>query len=140
MRIALALNLPLTISSVLRNINPVFMGFFELSRALSSSARPSQTSDVGLEVGLDMWRAKVMEKDIDRWLSFAARVENQLQTINCDVYSDRYIASISSLLNELRHAAAFVQNAVQPDKQEGYFRANELAQQLRNTAHFAHHG
>jgi len=47
-----------------------------------------------------------MEKDIDRWLSFAARVETQLQTINNDVYSERYIAGISTLLSELRSAAA----------------------------------
>jgi len=79
-----------------------------------------------------------MEKDIDRWLSFAARVETQLQTINNDVYSERYIAGISTLLSELRSAAAIVKSASPPNKQERYFRANELAQQLRNTAHFAH--
>lgn len=80
-----------------------------------------------------------METDIDRWLSFAARVENQLQKINNDVYSERYIAGISSLLSELRSEAAIVKNANLADKQERYFKANELAQKLRNTAHFAHH-
>jgi len=80
-----------------------------------------------------------METDIDRWLSFAVKVENQLQTINNDVYSERYIAGISTLLSELRSAAAIVKSSGPADKQERYFEANELAQQLRNTAHFAHH-
>ena len=49
-----------------------------------------------------------MEADIERWLSFAVKVENKLQTMNNDTYSDRYIAGISNLLNELRHEAAIV--------------------------------
>ena len=80
-----------------------------------------------------------METDIDRWLSFAVRVENQLHTINNDIYSERYIASISTLLRELRHEAAIVKNANPIDRQARYFKANKLAQKLRNTAHFAHH-
>lgn len=80
-----------------------------------------------------------METDIDRWLSFAVRVENQLQTINNDIYSERYIAGISKLLSELRREAAIVKNSNFTDKQERYFKANKLAQKLRNTAHFAHH-
>ena len=81
-----------------------------------------------------------MERDIDRWLQFAGRVEHQLQTINSDVYSERYIANISTLLREFRHAAAIVKSSDDIEKQDRYLRANELAQQLRNTAHFAHHG
>lgn len=80
-----------------------------------------------------------METDIARWLNFANIVENKLQTINDDVYSDRYIAGISNLLNELRHEAAVVTSSNLPDRQECYFRANRLAQKLRNTAHFVHH-
>lgn len=79
-----------------------------------------------------------METDIDRWLSFAVKVENKLQTINNDNYSDSYIAEISNLLDELRSEAAMVKSLNLPQKQEGYFRANKLAQKLRNTVHFAH--
>ena len=80
-----------------------------------------------------------METDIERWLSFAVKVENKLQTMNNDTYSDRYIAGISNLLNELRHEAAIVKNASLLEKEDSYFRVNKLAQKLRNTAHFAHH-
>ena len=81
-----------------------------------------------------------METDIERWLSFAVKVENKLQTINSDIYSDRYIAGISNLLSELRREAAIVQSASPLESQSGYFRVNKLAQKLQNTAHFAHHG
>ena len=80
-----------------------------------------------------------MEADIERWLSFAVKVENKLQTMNNDTYSDRYIAGISNLLNELRHEAAIVKNASLLEKEDSYFRVNKLAQKLINTAHFAHH-
>ena len=80
-----------------------------------------------------------METDIERWLSFAVKVENKLQTMNNDTYSDRYIAGISNLLNELRHEAAIVKNASLLEKEDSYFRVNKLAQKLINTAHFAHH-
>lgn len=79
-----------------------------------------------------------METDIERWLNFAGKVEDKLQTINNDIYSDRYIAGISNLLSELRSEAAIVKNSSLLEKQEGYFRVNKLAQKLRNTAHFAH--
>jgi len=42
------------------------------------------------------------------------------------------------LLIELRREAADVLSASQSEKQDRYFRANQLAQKLRNTAHFAH--
>ena len=77
-----------------------------------------------------------METDIERWLSFAGKVENRLQTMNNDVYSERYIAGISNLVSELRHEAANVKSAGQLDKPDGYFRVNKLAQKLRSTAHF----
>ena len=80
-----------------------------------------------------------MEADIERWLSFAVKVENKLQTMNNDTYSDRYIAGISNLLKELRHEAAIVKNASLLEKEDSYFRVNKLAQKLINTAHFAHH-
>jgi len=80
-----------------------------------------------------------MESDIERWLSFAVKVEKKLQTMNNDVYSDKYIAGISNLLNELRSEADIVKRSNLLEKQEGYFRVNKLAQKLRNTAHFAHH-
>ena len=80
-----------------------------------------------------------METDIDRWLNFAVKVENKLQTMNNDIYSDMYIAGISSLLTELRSEAAIVKSSSVMDKQDGYVRVNKLAQKLRNTAHFAHH-
>lgn len=80
-----------------------------------------------------------METDIERWLNFAVRVENQLQTINNDIYSENYIAGISTLLNELRNEAAILRNATLADKQERYIKVNQLSQKLRNTAHFAHH-
>lgn len=80
-----------------------------------------------------------METDIERWLSFAGKVENRLQTMNNDIYSDMYIAGIAKLLNELRSEAASVKSLSMQDKQDGYVRVNKLAQKLRNTAHFAHH-
>ena len=80
-----------------------------------------------------------METDIERWLNFAVKVENKLQTINNDIYSENYIAGISNLLSELRNEAAIVKSSNLADKQERYFKANKLAQKLRNTAHFAHH-
>ena len=80
-----------------------------------------------------------METDIERWLNFAVRVENKLQTINNENYSENYIAGISNLLNELRREAAHLTNASFVDNHEHYFKANKLAQKLRNTAHFAHH-
>ena len=83
-------------------------------------------------------RVNGMEKDIQRWLGFAVEVENTLQTMNNDIYSDEYIAGISNLLSELRSEAADVLSANLPEKQDRYFRANQLAQELRNTAHFAH--
>jgi len=79
-----------------------------------------------------------MEKDIERWLSFAVEVETTLQTVNHDIYSDKYIAGITNLLIELRREAADVLNACQSEKQDRYYRTNELAQKLTNTAHFAH--
>jgi len=51
-----------------------------------------------------------METDIDRWLNFAGKVENKLQTMNNDIYSDMYIAGIAKLLNELRSEAASVKS------------------------------
>ncbi len=83
-------------------------------------------------------KADDMETDIERWLGFAAKVENKLQTMNNDIYSDKYIAGISNLLSELRSEVAIVRGADLMEKQEGYFRVNQLAQKLRNTAHFAH--
>jgi len=80
-----------------------------------------------------------METDVDRWLNFAGKVENKLQTMNNDIYSDMYIAGIAKLLNELRSEAASVKSLSMQDKQDGYVRVNKLAQKLRNTAHFAHH-
>ena len=80
-----------------------------------------------------------METDIERWLGFAAEVETTLQTMNNDIYSDQYISGISNLLIELRREAADVLSASVSEKQDRYYRANQLAQQLRNTAHFAHH-
>ena len=77
-----------------------------------------------------------METDIERWLSFAGKVENRLQTMNNDVYSERYIAGISNLVSELRSEAANMKSAGQLDKPDGYFRVNKLAQKLRSTAHF----
>ena len=79
-----------------------------------------------------------METDIERWLGFAVKVENKLQTMDNEMYSDRYIAGISNLLKELRSEAAKVQRSTPQDRQDGYFRVNALAQKLRNTAHFAH--
>jgi hypothetical protein len=80
-----------------------------------------------------------VETDIERWLGFAARVENKLHTINNDIYSDNYIAGISNLLKELRNEAAHLTRTSLVDNQEHYFKVNKLAQKLRNTAHFAHH-
>jgi len=80
-----------------------------------------------------------METDIDRWLNFAGKVENKLQTMNNEIYSDMYIAGIANLLNELRNEAAIVKSSSVMDNQDGYARVNKLAQKLRNTAHFAHH-
>ena len=71
-----------------------------------------------------------METDIERWLSFGVKVENKLKTINNEIYSDRYIAGISNLLNELRSEAAIVQTSPVLEKQERYFRVNKLAQKL----------
>jgi len=81
----------------------------------------------------------MMETDIQRWLSFATTVENKLQILNNDVYSEGYITGISDLLSELRSEAAAVQNAGVQERQDVYFRVNKLAQKLRNTAHFAHY-
>lgn len=83
-------------------------------------------------------KANAMESDIERWLGFAVKVENKLQTMNNDIYSDKYIASISNLLSELRREAAEVMNSSPSENQDRYFKANQLAQKLRNTAHFAH--
>lgn len=80
-----------------------------------------------------------METDIERWLNFAVKVENKLQTINTDSYSENYISGISNLLSELRREAANVSGTSLVDNQERYFKVNQLAQKLRNTAHFAHH-
>ena len=80
-----------------------------------------------------------METDIKRWLNFAVRVENKLQTINTDSYSENYIAGISNLLNEIRSEVANLTTTSLVDNQERYFKVNQLAQKLRNTAHFAHH-
>ena len=80
-----------------------------------------------------------MESDIKRWLNFAVRVETQLQSIDNDIYSENYIAGISTLLKELRKEAEFLKNAELTDQQECYFKVNQLSQKLRNTAHFAHH-
>lgn len=80
-----------------------------------------------------------METDIERWLSFAVRVENKLQTINNDIYSENYILGISNLLKELRNEAAHLTSKSLADNHEHYFKVNKLAQKLRNTAHFAHH-
>jgi len=78
-------------------------------------------------------KADSMERDIERWLSFAVEVETTLH-----IYSDQYISGILNLLTDLRREAADVLSASTPENQDGYFRANQLAQQLRNTAHFAH--
>jgi predicted translin family RNA/ssDNA-binding protein len=80
-----------------------------------------------------------VETDIERWLNFAVKVENKLQTINTDSYSENYISGISNLLSELRREAANVSGTSLVDNQERYFKVNQLAQKLRNTAHFAHH-
>jgi len=80
-----------------------------------------------------------VESDIERWLNFAVRVENQLQSIDNDIYSENYIAGISTLLKELRKEAEFLKSAELTDQQECYFKVNQLSQKLRNTAHFAHH-
>ncbi len=80
-----------------------------------------------------------MENDIERWLNFAVKVENKLQTINNDRYSENYITGISDLLNELRSEAANLTNTSLMDNQDRYFKVNKLAQKLRNTAYFAHH-
>ena len=80
-----------------------------------------------------------METDIERWLNFAVKVENKLQTINTGSYSENYISSISTLLKELRSEAANFSGTSLADNQERYFKVNQLAQKLRSTAHFAHH-
>lgn len=80
-----------------------------------------------------------MEDDIVRWLNFAGRVESKLQTINSDNYSEIYVTEIYNLLNELRSAATNLTATSLIDNHEGYFKVNELAQKLRNTAYFAHH-
>ena len=80
-----------------------------------------------------------MESDIERWLRFAVRVETQLQSIDNDIYSEKYIAGISTLLKELRKEAEFLKNSELTAQQECYFKVNQLSQKLRNTAHFVHH-
>jgi len=66
-----------------------------------------------------------MEKDIERWLGFAVQVENTLQTVNHDIYSDKYIAGITNLLIELRREAADVLNACQSEKQDRYYQITD---------------
>ena len=86
---------------------------------LRDRREPAKFSDVGSGIldGLCRKRNR-METDIERWLSFAVKVENKLQTMNNDTYSDRYIAGISNLLNELRHEAAIVKNASLLEKED----------------------
>ena len=78
-----------------------------------------------------------MESDIKRWLSFAEKVETELKIINHDIYSDKYIDGIYSLLSELRCEATLVMNSTLPDNQKRFFRVNELVQEIGNSAHFA---
>lgn len=80
-----------------------------------------------------------MQSDIDRWLSFAARVEEALPRINSENYSEQYLSGISDLLSALRQEAASLQCPALLDKRDGYSKANELAEKLRSTAYFAHH-
>lgn len=86
-----------------------------------------------------LWKANIVETDIERWLNFAVKVENKLQTINNASYSENYIAGISNLLSELRREAAILNSTSHAENQERYFKVNKLAQKLRNTAYFAHH-
>jgi|GEM_PF-2371408 len=77
-----------------------------------------------------------MESDIARWLSFAAKVEDKLYTLNNDAFSDTYKTGLTNLLHDLRNEAAKVESSIVAEKQAGYFNANILAQKLRNAAYF----
>jgi len=77
-----------------------------------------------------------MDNDIDRWLNFAAEVEEKLQTINSDFFSEKYKAGIFDLLGEIQKEASKITKLNLLEKQECYFRINYLGRELRNSAYF----
>ena len=79
-----------------------------------------------------------MENDINSWLIFADKVEENLQAIETQSLAETYLADIFSLVDEMRTEAKLIGRLSLIKKQEAYIRINKLGNELRNTAYFAH--
>ena len=79
-----------------------------------------------------------MENDINSWLIFADKVEENLQAIETQSLAEAYLADIFKLVDEMRREAKLISRLSLIRKQEAYLRINKLGNELRDTAYFAH--
>jgi len=81
-------------------------------------------------------RGRTMENDVKGWLTFTAKVEKELQSINLEIFSDVYKSKLLALLYEIRREEAGFSSLNMTQKQERYLKINSLAKDLRLTAYF----
>lgn len=78
-----------------------------------------------------------MENDINSWLIFADKVEDNLRVIEKETLAESYLSKIFNLVDDIRTEAKFIDHPSLVRKQEAYIRINKLGNELRNTAYFA---
>ena len=78
-----------------------------------------------------------MENDINSWLIFADKVEDNLRVIEKETLAESYLSKIFNLVDDIRTEAIFIDHLSLVRKQEAYIRINKLGNELRNTAYFA---
>ena len=79
-----------------------------------------------------------MENDIEDCLNFSCEVEKKLQSINSAIFSDSYRLELLGLLGEIRNEVSGFSSLSQIQKQESYLKINNLRNDLRLVAYFAH--
>ena len=78
-----------------------------------------------------------MENDINSWLIFADKVEDNLRVIEKETLAESYLSKIFNLVYDIRTEAKLIGHLSLVRKQEAYIRINKLGNELRNTAYFA---
>ena len=78
-----------------------------------------------------------MENDINSWLIFADKVEDNLRVIEKETLAESYLSKIFNLVYDIRTEAKLIDHLSLVRKQEAYIRINKLGNELRNTAYFA---
>lgn len=79
-----------------------------------------------------------MENDINSWLIFADKVEENLRVIETQSLAETYLSDIFKLVDEMRREAKLIGHLSLIRQQEAYLRINKLGNELRDTAYFAH--